>query len=143
MVDKMESYWDGENWLDIIESEFAIKYYLGHNLHRRDGPAEIIYFNNGITYLEKYIINGKLHREGSPAAIFYYDNGNIETELYYNNNKHHRIDGPSVIFYYENGIIKKEIYFFDGIKINLKKLPFDLPIDTEEKRLYINLKYGE
>ena len=143
MVDKMvEYYWDGENWLKVYKINKFIEYYLGDKLHRNDGPAEIDCFDNNKIRLKKYWFNGKLHREGSPAFITYYWNGSVEFEFYYFNDILHRINGPSIIFYNNDGFIERKEYHIYGIEFDLLKLPFDLPIDTEEKRLYINLKYG-
>ena len=55
----------------------------------------------------------------------------------------HRRDGPAVIEYYDNGFNKKEFYYFNGIEFYPKELPFELPIDSEEKEFMFKLKYGE
>ena len=113
-----EQYWDGENWLEKEKYYNFTKYLLNNKRHRLDGPATIYYYRDS----------------NSPILYEYYE--------YYG--KLHRSDGPAVIKYLTNGIIEKEEFWFDGIKLNFnpKEIPFDLPIDTEEKELYIKLKYG-
>ena len=121
-----EKYWDGKNWLLLlVEKKFTLNknkfkniyYYHFYNkkLHRKDGPAEISYYENGNKIsLEKYYINGNLHRENGPAIIYYFIDGSIRSKLYY----------------------------FNGIEFKPEELSFEMPIDTEEKKLYIKLKYG-
>jgi hypothetical protein len=40
-------------------------------LHREDGPACIVYYEDGTIYCEQYCINGMFHREVGPAFIKY------------------------------------------------------------------------
>ena len=110
----MENYWDGENNLELFK----------------------------IDHFEQYYLNGKFHRNDGPALIKYLYNGVKGVEIYYYKNIKHRIDGPAEISYFENGDIYSEEYWFNGIKIDPNKLPFELPIDSPEKKFLFNLKYG-
>ena len=115
MVNKMaEKYWDGENWLDVFEGN-ETKYYLNGNLHRKDGPAYILYCNDGFVIFEEYYFNNKVHRK----------------------------DGPAILHYTRDKTIRYQRYFFKGKLIILKNLPFEFPIDTDEKEFYMNLIYGD
>ena len=62
--------------------------------------------------------------------------------VYHLNKKLHREDGPAEILCFKNddNIL---YYYFNGLQFDPEDLPFELPIDSGEKRLYINLKYGE
>ena len=110
-----EKYWDGENWLSVYKNDNTIKYFFNNEFHRNDGPAD----------------------------ISYYDNGDIKFEFYLRNGVIHRIDGPAAIFHNSDGFIENEWHVFNGKEFNSKFLPFEMPIDTDEKKLYMNLKYGE
>ena len=138
----IEDYWDGENWLEKIKN-YKIIYKLNDKMHRKDGPAVIYYFDNGKIQSEIYYYNNKFHRNNGPALIEYYFNEKIQSERYLQNSKRHRTDGPASIEYYINGSIKLEEYYINGIEITSKDLPFELPLDTEEKELYFKLKYGK
>ena len=113
MIVRDYDYWDGKNWLILTEDNYLIIYYLHGEKHREDGPAEIWY---------------------------YYDDGSIESEEYYFNDKLHRKDGPAVVIYHMDGSIKDKEYWFNNIKFDPEKLPFEMPIDSEEKKLYLELK---
>jgi antitoxin component YwqK of YwqJK toxin-antitoxin module len=56
------------------------------------------------------------HRLDGPAYIMYNENGNIVNELYCVNNKRHRLNGPASIGYYENSNIKYETYWINDIR---------------------------
>ena len=101
-----ESYWDGENWLDVDIDGDLIIYYLGGELHRNDGPCEIDYYDNGDIYTEIYCLNGILNRKDGPAEICY--DGYVSKEKYYLDGRLHRDNGPAVINYYNNGKVKKK-----------------------------------
>ena len=154
----MEKYWDGENWLNIKKEDNIVQYFLNKELHRKDGPAFIqymvfiksptmisnfdYYYDRNIISNEEYYINGKRHRENGPAIIYYYENGSVQIENYYFNNKLHRIDGPASLYYnFESKCILKS-YWFNGTKFDPEELPFEMTIDTEEKKLFMKLKYG-
>lgn len=58
------------------------KYYFNGNLHKVDGPAMIIYYNDGKTIKEQYWYRfGKLHRLYEPA-VQYDNNGNVISSYY-------------------------------------------------------------
>ena len=139
----VEYYWDGKNWLTVITDDISIRYYLNGELHRKNGPALILYNNYDYIRAKFYYIKDSLHRENGPAEIDYYSNGNIETKIYYKNGIIHRENGPANIYHNEYGFIEKKEYYFNGIKFNPDNLPFKLPIDTEEKEFLLKLKYGE
>ena len=134
-----EKYWDGENWLRVKKNNYIKMYFLNEKIHRKDGSAAIFYYNGNIEK-EIYIINDKLHRKNGPAVIEYHDNG--FTEKYYQNDKLYREDGPAFIFYNNDGTISKQ-FFFNGVEFDPENLSFELPFDTEEKKLYFKLKYGD
>ena len=135
-------YWDGENWLIKVNQDNKILYYLDGILHRNDGPAFIPFYSNG-SYVEHYFQNGKRHRENKPAIIEYYNDGiTVYIEKYIFNGELHRKDGPADINYDRFGNIIVQNYYFNGIKFNPDVLPFEMPIDSEEKEFLFKLKYG-
>ena len=136
----IEDYWDGKNWLKIKKDNYLIIYYLNDKLHRENKPAVISCYNDGSIERKVFWWNDQLHREDGPAMILYNDENNIKSEKYYHNGKLHRKDGPAVVIYYMDGLIKDKEYWFNNIKFDLEKMPFELPIDSEEKRLYLELK---
>ena len=139
----IEDYWDGENWLEFHENNNSKMYILNEQLHRENGPAVIYYFKNGKIQVEIYLKNDQLHRENGPAKIRYNIIGNIEEKHYYQNGKRHREDGPAIIHYNIIGNIEEKHYYQNGTKIILEDLSFKFPIDTDEKKLYMKLKYGD
>jgi len=88
-----------------------------HNLtwHREDGPAYIMYYDNGNIKYKEYWFNNILHRLDGPAIIAYDSiiNGDILEETYYNKGILHRLDGPAFIMY-DNGNIIREEYWLNG-----------------------------
>ena len=110
----MKNYWDGENWLNIIEDKLSLIYYFDDKVHRNDGPAIIWYFFDGAIESKQYWYNGKIHRK----------------------------DGPSVIMYDVNSFNILQNYYYNGKIFDPGNLSFEMPIDTEEKELYMRLKYG-
>ena len=115
----IEYYWDGENWLKVVKSYDLIRYYLGVNLHRNEGPAVIFY---------DIICDIK-------------SNCDIKIEKFYHHGKIHRNDGPAIIQNFTDGFKVYE-YYFNGIEFNPDDLSFEMPIDTEEKEFMFHLKYG-
>ena len=141
---KTEKYWDGENWLRMVDSSNVIEYYLGDELHRNDGPAKKHYSMFGNVFLEIYYQNGLNHRENAPAQFEYDENGEIERKCYYHNGEKHRKDGPADIWYYDiNETVLKQFFYYNGIEFDPNLLPFEMPIDNPEKEFYMKLKYGE
>lgn len=65
---------------------YMVYYYEGRK-HRssKEGPTSIGFTEEGTIYIEYYFNMGKLHRTDGPAKIIYYDNGNIQTEEYWVN----------------------------------------------------------
>ena len=111
----MKSYWDGENWLEKESNNHFILFSLNGKLHRSDGPAIINFNKDGSVFNDLYFKNGKLHREDDPAAIEYHNNGSI----------------------------LKQFFYYNGTEFDPNLLPFEMPIDTEEKEFYMNLIYRE
>ena len=142
MVNNMENYWDGENWLTVKKDDDIIEYLNNGELHRKDGPASIFYNTNGYISIKEYHYNGKLHRENGPSLIHYKDDGTILDEYFYINDKRHRKDGPAVIFYKNNETILNQFFYYNGINFDPDDLPFELPIDNPEKKFLFKLKYG-
>ena len=138
-----EKYWDGQNWLIVKKNNFSISYYFNGDYHRNDGPANIFYFDNKNVSSKYYYKDGKLHRENGPAIIHYFSNGSILCKKYLFNEKRHRKNGPALFEYYKNGSIKIKEYWFNNNKFDPENLPFELPIDTEEKIFMFNLKCND
>ena len=96
----------------------VIRWYQNDQLHRLDGPACIVYYENGNKWYEYYYLNGKRHNENGPAQIFYYPNGNKKYEYYHLNNTFHNEYGPATIHYDENGNTKYEHYYLNNVKLS-------------------------
>ena len=139
MEDKMD-YWDGENWLTVEKNNnFERHYYTRKLQHNKKTPREFFFKIDG-TIAKEYYLNGDLHRKDGPAVINYYINNNvIVSEIYIQYGNFHRKDGPAFVFYNNDGNIFNKNYFFNGKEYKPEKLPFKLPIDSEEKRLFIEL----
>ena len=106
-----KSYLDGR-----LRSEYWTKY---NYYHREDGPAVILYHENGNIECEEWWYYGKPHRKNGPAITYYYENGNVKAERWYQRGHGvHREDGPAYIVYDEDGNIIKKEYEIDGKKIN-------------------------
>ena len=60
---------------------------LNGELHRDDGPAEIIYRRDGSIYWQEWYLNGKRHRSDGPASIKYKRDGSIERQEWWLNGK--------------------------------------------------------
>ena len=138
-----EKYWDGKNWLKVVKSYDLTRYYLGDKLHRNDGPAVIFYHDNGSIEREIYYFVGEYHRINGPAVIDYFENGNFIEKNYFYYGKLHRDNGPALLYYDEDSSCILEMFYFNGIEFDPDKLPFEMPIDTEEKEFYMNLIYRE
>ena len=134
-----DTYWDGENVLSVIKTTKKVKYYLDGYLHRKDGPAEIRFYDNGSIFIEYYYVNGLQHRDDGPAEIWYSKDKTVYLEAYKLYDKLHRKDGCAVIFHFLNKIE----YWYNGKSIILENLPFELPINSEGKEFYMKLKYGD
>ena len=138
-----EYYWDGENWLKVYKNDNKLRFYVNGKVHNKGKPY-IHFFNNNKIIAEEYYLNGILHCNDGPAVINYYFNDNvIKSVIYIQNSYFHRRYGPAEIWYNNNGTIDEEEYWFKGIIFNPEELPFELPIDSEEKEFMFHLKYGE
>ena len=91
------------------------EWFKGNRRHREDGPAIIIYLENGTIIKEEWYKNDLLSRENGPAHIAYYENGNKETEGWYKNGKVHRTDDYAFFEYYENGNLESKYYHINGL----------------------------
>ena len=100
----MSKLLDGDNYMYLKEEALEII---------RD------YYSNGKIRCEEYfLINSrKRYRIDGPAYILYYDDGNVEFEGYFINSQLHREDGPARIWYYQNGKIEHTEYWIDGYEI--------------------------
>lgn len=82
--------------------QLKAKKYLRHNdlndiLHREDGPAETMYYENGRKECEKWYQNDRLHREDGPAIVTYLSDGQIEMEAWFRNGQTYRPEGGSAV----------------------------------------------
>ena len=136
-------YWDGENYLFKNRDNNLEFYLLNNKKHRADGPAMISYYDDETIARKSYYQDDETHRKNGPAIIEYHKNGKIFVEKYYLNGKLHRIDGPSVVWYNLNGSLQLKEYWFNNNKISLDDFYNYFPIDTDEKKLYMKLKYGD
>lgn len=76
-------------------------------------------YNNGNFLYKKWCLPGTniYHNTNGPAIILYYENGNIGREAWCQNGKYHRHDGPAIIFYDINGTIQKEEWWINDVQI--------------------------
>lgn len=99
----------------------TIRYYDHGQIHRADGPAEIITSINSpesTTKTERYYEHGQTHRADGPALITVLsEHGRViqRHEDYMVYGKHHRVDGPAVISQYEDGSFSKD-WYLNGVK---------------------------
>ncbi len=98
----------------IYNSHDFLHLYDSFYFHNEEGPAHIVFYENGNTKFETYYVNGYKHRTDGPAEILYYESGNKWQEKYYVYGQEHREDGPAVIQYYPDGRIKCEQYYIYG-----------------------------
>lgn len=81
-----------------LKSEKYLRYDGMNNvLHREDGPAETMYYENGQKECEKWYQNDRLHREEGPALITYLSDGQIEMEAWFRNGQTYRPEGGSAV----------------------------------------------
>lgn len=74
------------------------------------------YLVSGKLWRKVYYEDGKPRRSNGPAQILYYENGVVDCEFYYVNGKRHREDGPALIIYNEDGNVLYEEYWLNGIQ---------------------------
>ena len=144
---KMHRNDDGPAYIEYFESlngKISKEiYYQNDEMHSINGPAEIWYYKNDKIKAEFYHQNGLCYRCDGPAIIYYYPSGFISRKDYYYNNSCHKWNGPAVIFYDKNGNISQEDYYFNGNRIKDEDINFCFPVDSKEKKFYINLKYEQ
>ena len=75
---------------------------------------KIVYYPNGNKKEECYWDLNELHREDGPAVMLWYDDGKIQSIQYLQNDMWHRTDGPANICFEENGNIYREGYYLNG-----------------------------
>lgn len=72
---------DGKGFINSMSWTYGI-----NSFDRENGPAYIVFYENGQRQFESWYRNGKNHRDGNyPTETFYYSNGEIEMENYYHN----------------------------------------------------------
>jgi len=77
---------------------------------RVNGPAEIIFWDNGNLKKEVWRVNGVTTRDGGPAITFYRQDGTKSLERWYRNGLVHNEAGPAEVYYNKDGSIKKVSY---------------------------------
>lgn len=84
-----------------------------NNIHHNNGPAEVLYYEDGTKQTERYYNEGMLHREDGPAVIEYGENGESRDEYWFYDGFQHREDGPARILYDNKikGVFKEEWWF--------------------------------
>jgi len=97
-------------------------YYLRGVRHREDGPAIIVQNKQGRITREVYMTKGRRQRAGGPAVINYDKNGNVLREEYRKNEMLHREDGPAVIEYEKKDV--REQYWFEGRQLKAENAMF-------------------
>ena len=113
----MEQYMTIKTKFNKETKTYKMTYYDELNqIHRDNGPAEIIWDEDGIIY-ERYYKDGKLHRDNGPAEIRYYRGEIVNLEKYFKNGIPHREDGPAFISYNCWGSIITESYWLNGKEI--------------------------
>lgn len=82
------------------------EWYKDGKLHRKGGPAIIVFVNDHVIF-ERYLIENIFYRKDGPAEIKYWiDNYQKEYELFYTNGKlYRRID------YHHDGLIFNEVWY--------------------------------
>lgn len=84
-------------------------------LHRADGPAKILYGNDGQVLFEEWYKNGILHRTDGPAQRSFYMDGSLKSEKWIRNGEAFGRDTPIEIQYHENGNIRLEKWSSLGV----------------------------
>jgi hypothetical protein len=64
-------------------------------VHRDNGPARIVYWENGVVRLQEYRKGGVLHRLNGPALARFYDNGEKERWEFHHKGYLHRDGGEA------------------------------------------------
>ncbi len=90
------------------------EYYLNGLSHREDGPAGHEWHSNNILIREEYYLNDKLHRTNGPAYREWNSEGNLTCEEYYINGMLHREDGPALSTWNDNGRFEVKKWYING-----------------------------
>lgn len=89
------------------------KYYLF-----KDGRPNKLRFEKGKLKSEIYVDRkGRYNRDDGPAVIIYGENGELRAEFWCRDDNYHREDGPAKIFYDSKGNIADKFYYYEGQKI--------------------------
>jgi len=96
VIEKIK-YYDIPNNTKILSRE----YFCNDKCHRLDGPANILYYENGDVNIAEYFIEGYLHRDYTvgPAIIVYDTNGIPVSWEYWNRGIVHDIKIEDDKFY--------------------------------------------
>jgi antitoxin component YwqK of YwqJK toxin-antitoxin module len=119
VYDKLSLYklgdWEYSRSVNTYGNLYSEIWNYRKELHNDNGPAYIIYFNNGNVKRKTYYKNGLEHNENGPSTIEYYENRNIRYVSYQINGKFHRIDGSAIIEYFDNNKPEEEVYYINGV----------------------------
>ena len=72
-------------WMSLLSN--LEKVVFGRNRHRIDGPAITMKYSTGEKFLESWYENDFLHRENGPAFIIWNEDGSIKKQQWYNKGK--------------------------------------------------------
>ena len=125
---KREEWRDKNGDLDRVDGPAFIVYFENGTIeeeqwwrngkfHRDDGPAYTGYYPDGTIRTESWWKDGELHRDNAPAGIIYNEDGTIGEEHWWQDDELHRADGPARIFYSQDGDIEREQWWQYGEKI--------------------------
>lgn len=104
---------------DITTSPYTgrimfVSWYENNRPHRVDGPAVLMFNNNGGLESETWCRRGQSHRKDGPAHVKYYPDGGVSRENWYYNGEQHRLDGPAVTEYWDTGVVSCREWWRDG-----------------------------
>lgn len=101
-------------------------YNTKYHVFKDDRPNKLK-FEKGKIKSKSYINQaGYCDRKNGPAVIVYDENGELKEEFWYKNNLYYREDGPAVVEYYSNGKPKLKYFFCGKGKYQyLKKIRFN------------------
>jgi hypothetical protein len=97
---------------------FKEEWYLHGLLHRKENKPAIIQYREGTNDIlwSEWLLNGARHREDGPAFILYNENGKLIREEWYLNGVRHNVNGPAMIYYNDNGVPIKEEWYFNNLQ---------------------------
>lgn len=129
------------SWTQLESSAIMLENVRLRNFDR-NWPTLITY-NRGIIKSKTWLVNGELHREDGFARIMYFDDGSIEQQEWFTNGElHSRRDKPAIVIYNENGTRFRERWFTNGRLNRGNGLPADVIRDGNgyrtEEIWYIN-----